>query len=63
MLIIPANVLKPGNKYRCKLTVNDGSKEGVASVVVEVRTGPSSGLFEVSPTSVQALDFVTMSGE
>ena len=30
---------------------------------VEVRTGPTSGLFSVEPTSVQALDTVTMSGE
>lgn len=40
-----------------------GSNEGAAFVVVEVRTGPSSGTFEVSPTSVQALDLVTMTGE
>lgn len=63
MMVIPQYVLKPGSKYRCKLTVRIGSNEGAAFVVVEVRTGPSSGTFEVSPTSVQALDLVTMTGE
>ena len=63
MMVIPQYVLKPGSKYRCKLTVREGSNEGAAFVVVEVRTGPSSGTFEVSPTSVQALDLVTMTGE
>ena len=63
MMVIPQYVLKPGSKYRCKLTVRKGSNEGAAFVVVEVRTGPSSGTFEVSPTSVQALDLVTMTGE
>ena len=62
MMVIPQYVLKPGSKYRCKLTVREGSNEGAAFVVVEVRTGPSSGTFEVSPTSVQALDLVTMTG-
>ena len=40
-----------------------GSEEGVASVDVEVRSRPTSGLFTVEPTSVQALDTVTMSGK
>lgn len=62
-IILPAKLLRPGSKYRFKLTVNDGSKEGVASIVVEVRTGPTSGSFSVHPTSVKALDTVTMSGE
>lgn len=62
-LILPANFLKAGSKYRFKLKVNDGSKEGVASMDVEVRTGPTSGSFSVDPTTVKALDSVTMSGE
>lgn len=62
-MILPAKLLRPGSKYRFKLTVDDGSKEGVASIVVEVRTGPTSGSFSVEPTSVNALDTVTMTGK
>ena len=62
-MILPANLLRPGSKYRFKLTVNDGSKEGMATIVVEVRTGPTSGSFSVEPTSVNALDTVTMTGK
>lgn len=66
LLTLPVNLLKPDSKYRFKLTVNDGSEEGVASLTVEVRKGPtarpSAGL-SVSPSSVQALDVVTLSGE
>lgn len=61
-MILPAFLLRPGSKYRFKLAVDDGSKEGVASVVVEVRTGPTSGSFSVQPTSVKALETVAMSG-
>lgn len=61
-MILPANLLRPGSQYRFKLAVDDGSKEGVASVVVEVRTGPTSGSFSVQPTSVKALETVAMSG-
>ena len=63
LLTLPEGLLKPGLKYRFKLTVYNGSEEGVASMDVDVRTGPTSGLFSVEPTSVQALDTVTMSGE
>ena len=62
-MILPAKLLRHGSKYRFKLTVNDGSKEGVASIVVEVRTGPTSGSFAVEPTSVKALDTVTLTGK
>lgn len=63
LLTLPAGLLTPGSKYRFKLTVNNGSEEGVASMIVQVIIGPTSGLFSVEPTSVQALDTVTMSGE
>jgi len=62
-MILPANLLRPGSQYRFKLAVDDGSKEGVASVVVEVRTGPTSGSFSVQPTSVKALETVAMSAK
>jgi len=62
-LILPAKLLRAGSKYRFKVTVDDGSKEGVASIVVEVRTGPTSGSFSVEPTSVKALDTITLTGE
>lgn len=66
LLTFPVNLLKPDSKYRFKLTVNEGSEEGEASLVVHVRAGPttspSAGL-SVSPISVQALDVVTLSGE
>lgn len=61
-MILPKNLLRPGSQYRFRLAVDDGSKEGVASVVVEVRTGPTSGSFSVQPTSVKALETVAMSG-
>ena len=63
LLTLPANLLKPGAKYRFKLKVSDGSGEGVASLVVKVRTGPTSGSLSVSPSSVQALDVAILSGE
>ncbi len=63
LLTLPEGLLTPGSKYRFKLKVNDGSQEGVASMDVEVRTGPTSGSFSAQPTTVQALDTVTMSGE
>lgn len=66
LLTFPVNLLKPDSKYRFKLTVNEGSEEGEASLAVHVRAGPttspSAGL-SVSPISVQALDVVTLSGE
>jgi len=62
-LILPEKLLRAGSKYRFKLTVDDGSKKGMASIVVEVRTGPTSGSFTVEPTSVKALDTVTMTGK
>ena len=61
--LLPPYFLKPGSKYRFKLTVTVGSKEGVASVVVEVRTGPTSGSLSAVPSSLQALDLCTLSGE
>ncbi|XP_078368615.1 uncharacterized protein LOC144652478 isoform X3 [Oculina patagonica] len=61
LLTLPEGLLTPGSKYRFKLKVNDGSQEGVASMDVEVRTGPTSGSFSAQPTTVQALDTVTMS--
>ena len=63
LLTLPEGLLTPGSKYRFKLTVDDGSAQGVASMDVEVRTGPTSGSFSVEPSSVQALDTVIMSGE
>ena len=62
-LTLPEGVLKKGSKYRFKLTVNDGSKEGVAKMVVEVRSGPTSGSLAVNKNTVEALfDEVTISG-
>ena len=63
LLTLPGGILTPGFKYRFKLTVYNGSKEGAASMDVEVRIAPTSGLFAVEPTSVKALDTVTMSGK
>lgn len=63
LLTLPKGLLTPGSKYRFKLTVDDGSEVGVASLDVEVRTGPTSGSLSVEPMSVKALDTVTLSGE
>lgn len=55
--------LKRGSKYRFQLTVNDGSKDGVATVDVDVRSGPSSGSLTVNNNNVKAMfDSVTMRG-
>ena len=63
LLTLPEGLLTPGFKYRFKLTVYNGSEEGAASMDVAVRVVPTSGLFAVEPTSVKALDIVTMSGK
>lgn len=63
LLTLPEGLLTPGFKYRFKLTVYNESKEGAASMDVEIRIGPTSGLLVVEPTSVKALDIVTMSGK
>ena len=63
MLTLPAGILTPGSKYRFQLAVNDGVKEGVASMLVEVRTGPTSGWLAVDKSSVKAFDIVTITGE
>ena len=63
LLTLPKGVLTPGFMYRFKLTAYNGSEEGTASMDVEVRIAPTSGLFAVEPTSVKALDIVTMSGK
>ena len=63
-LNVPAGRLSKGSKYRFKLTVNDGSEDGVATMVVEVRSGPTSGSLSVDKNPVQALfDEVTLSGK
>ncbi|KAJ7370600.1 hypothetical protein OS493_031336 [Desmophyllum pertusum] len=61
LLTLPKGLLTPCSKYRFKLTVDDGSEVGVASLDVEVRTGPTSGSLSVEPMSVKALDTVTLS--
>jgi len=62
LLTLPAGLLKKGSKYKFKLTVNDGSKDGIATMVVEVRSGPTSGSLSVDKNTVEALvDKVTMS--
>ena len=62
-MTIPAGLLKKGSKYKFQLIVNDGSKDGMASMVVEMRSGPTSGSLTVDKTTVQALfDEVVMSG-
>ena len=55
--------LKRGSKYRFQLTVNDGNKDGVATMDVNVRSGPTSGSLTVDNNNVKALfDSVTMRG-
>ncbi len=44
------------------LKVDDGSKVGSSTMVVTVRSGPTSGDFEVSPTTVEQLEDVTLRG-
>ena len=63
LLIIPGGVLKKGSKYKFQLTVNDGSQNGTASMVVEVRKGPASGSLTVNKNNVEALfEEITISG-
>ena len=46
-----------------KLNVDDGSKVGSSAMVVTVRSGPTSGSFEVNPTTLEQLEEVTMQGK
>lgn len=63
LLIIPGGVLRKGSKYKFQLTVNDGSQDGKASMVVEVRKGPASGSLTVNKNNVEALfEEITISG-
>ena len=63
LLIIPGGVLKKRSKYKFQLTVNDGSQNGSASMVVEVRKGPAAGSLTVDKYIVAALfEEITISG-
>ena len=63
LLIIPGGVLKKGSKYKFQLTVNDGSQNGSASMMVEVRKGPAAGSLTVDKYIVAALfEEITISG-
>ena len=60
--VLKANVLAPGSTYKFIVNVNDGSKIGSSNIIVEVRSGPTSGTFEADPTTVEQLQEVTMTG-
>ena len=60
--VLKANVLAPGSTYKFTVNVNDGSKTGSSNIIVEVRSGPTSGSFEADPTSLEQLQEVTMRG-
>ena len=63
MKVLKPNVLTPGASYMFTLKVSDGSKIGSSTVVVRVRSGPTSGSFEVTPTTLKTLQNVKMSGK
>ena len=58
--VIKPNVLTPGASYMFTLRVDDGSKVGTSTMVVTVRSGPTSGDFEVEPTTLKQLQDVTL---
>ena len=62
-VVLKANVLTPGSKYKFIVNVHDGSKIGSSNIIVEVRSGPTSGSFEVTPTSLEQLQEVTLKGK
>ena len=62
-LVLKANILTPGSKYKFIVNVNDGSKTGSSNMIVEVRSGPTSGTFEATPTSIEQLQQVTLKGK
>ena len=45
------------------LKVDDGSKIGSSTMVVSVRSGPTSGYFEVNPKTLKQLEDVTLLGK
>ena len=61
--VLKSNVLTPGASYKFILNVNDGTKVGSSNMVVEVRSGPTSGTFEVTPTTLEELNEITLTGE
>jgi hypothetical protein len=61
--VFKANVLTPGASYMFTLNVDDGSKVGSSTMVVTVRSGPTSGDFEVEPTTLKQLEDVTLRGK
>ena len=58
--VIKPNVLTPGASYMFTLKIDDGSKVGTSTMVVTVRSGPTSGDFEVEPTTLKQLQDVTL---
>ena len=60
--ILNAYVLAPGSTYKFIVNVNDGSKTGSSNIIVEVRSGPTSGSFEVQPLSLEQLQEITLKG-
>ena len=44
------------------LKVDDGSKVGTSTMVVTVRSGPTSGDFEVKQTTLKQLEDVALRG-
>lgn len=63
MKVLNPNVLTPGASYMFTLKVSDGSKIGSSTVVVRVRSGPTSGSFDVTPTTLKTLQSIKMSGK
>lgn len=63
MKVLKPNVLTHGATYKFILNVNDGSKVGSSNIVVEVRNGPTSGTFEANPSTLQALETLTLAGK
>ena len=61
--VLKPNILTPGSSYMFTLKIDDGSSVGSSSMIVSVRTGPTSGYFEVSRTTLKQLQDITLSGK
>lgn len=60
---IAENILTPGGLYRFALKVTVGGIEGISSMDVQVRTGPTSGQFTSQSNNVTALESILLKGK
>ena len=61
--VLKPDVLTPGASYMFRLNVHDGTSVGSSTMIVTVRNGITSGGLEVSTTTLEELQDVTLRGK